>query len=143
MQLADGIDRKTRLLVVEDDVQLVDYLSALFSDFADRLEIRCALDGFEAGRLTESWRPDIMLLDLMLPGIDGFELCARIKRDPATAAIRVVAMTGYPTPENVRRMIEVGAEHCLAKPFRRIELLDALGFSESTEGASRSGAGDG
>ena len=136
MQLADRVDRKTRLLIVEDDKQLTDYLSALFEDFRDQLEIRCAYDGFDAGRLTESWRPDILLLDLMLPGIDGFEVCRRLKENPDTTAIRVVAMTGYHSADNVKLALDVGAEYCLAKPFLRAELLEALGIGEPAPGGA-------
>jgi excisionase family DNA binding protein len=120
----------TRLLVVEDDRQLVNYLCALFDDFTGEVELRVAYDGFDAGRLIASWHPHAVLLDLMLPGIDGFDVCNRLKGDPATAPIKVVAMTGYHSPENVERALQAGAESCLAKPFRRAELLDALGLSE-------------
>jgi CheY-like chemotaxis protein len=72
-----------------------------------------------------------MLLDLMMPGMDGFEVCSRLKADNATKNIRVVAMTGYPSDENVNRILAAGAECCLAKPLDREKLLAVLGLSSS------------
>jgi excisionase family DNA binding protein len=119
-----------RLLVVEDDRQLAAYLEEVLRDFAGRVDVRLAFDGFEAGRQVVSWLPDIVLLDLMLPGVDGFEVCRSLRSTPETAAARVVAMTGFHTDENVRRALQAGSECCLAKPFRRAALLDALGLGD-------------
>jgi excisionase family DNA binding protein len=124
--LGDAPRNKSRVLIVEDDRQLVEYLIEMLGDFARLIEVRTAYDGFEAGRITASWHPDFILLDLMLPGIDGFELCKRFKRDADTAGIRVIAMTGFFSDANAVQIVEAGAERCLAKPFRRQELLDAL-----------------
>lgn len=132
LNLGGAGNDKSRLLVVEDDRQLVAYLAELLSDFSDVVEVRSVYDGFEAGRMTAVWQPDIMLLDLMLPGIDGFELCQRIKRDPDMARIRVIAMTGFFSDAHSQQIVEAGAEVCLAKPFRRQELVDALGLEKDT-----------
>ena len=74
----------------------------------------------------------------MMPGHDGFEICRRIKGDPATHDVRVIAMTGYPTSDNKQRILMAGAEACLAKPVSNRTLFDALGLhfdspSSSTE----------
>jgi excisionase family DNA binding protein len=123
-------EARQRLLVVEDDRQLAAYLAEVLRDFARSVDVRFAFDGFEAGRQVASWLPDVVLLDLMLPGVDGFEVCRSLRRNPETAATRVVAMTGFHTAENVERVLQAGAECCLAKPFRRAALLDALGLVE-------------
>jgi two-component system cell cycle response regulator len=62
----------------------------------------------------------------MMPGMDGFEVCRRVKNDPATATIRVIAMTGYPTEENIKRILAAGAESCMTKPVDHAELLAVL-----------------
>jgi len=115
-----------RLLVVEDDPQLAEFVCAVLEEYGDRLEIQVADNGFAAGRKVESWQPDILLLDLMVPGIDGFTLCSQVKADPKTRLTRIVAMTGYFSTHNVRRILDAGAETCLSKPFSQKELLDAL-----------------
>lgn len=116
-----------RILVVDDDHQLAAYLSALLEAGGGAVEVEAAHDGFEAGRKVDSFRPDVLLLDLMMPGLDGFAVCRRLKGDPGTRAIRVLAMTGYHTPENAQRILAEGAEACLAKPFTAEELFAHLG----------------
>ena len=120
---------KLRLLVVDDDLQLITYLDELFACYEDQVVVESAADGFEAGLAVHSFHPDTILLDLMMPGIDGYEVCKRVKSTPATNNIRIVAMTGLHTPETVDRIINAGAETCLAKPLERTSLLDALGIS--------------
>ena len=76
-----------------------------------------AADGFEAGRLVATFRPDVVLLDLRMPGLDGFQVCRTIKGDSETAATVVIAMTGYHTVETEARIVECGAVRCLSKPI--------------------------
>lgn len=110
-------DASLRLLVVEDDVQVMDYILELLPEMSHPLVVETAHDGFEAGSKLLSFAPDVMLLDLMMPGMNGWDVCRRVKSDPATAAIRVIAMTGYPSELNVRKILEAGAEYCLSKPI--------------------------
>ena len=70
---------------------------------------------------------DLVLLDLMMPGIDGIEVCRGLKADKNSRHIRVIAMTGYPSDANQSAMIGVGAETCLSKPIDHERLLDAIG----------------
>ncbi len=112
----DADDDRLRLLIVDDDPQFVRLVTALLSDRAD-LTLVTAVVGFDAGAKVQQFNPDVMLIDLMMPGLDGFEVCRRLKADPQTRGIRVIAMTGYASPENAARALDVGAEHCLAKPF--------------------------
>ena len=109
-------DGGRRLLIVDDDAQLVKLITEMLDDRAD-LTIETAVDGFDAGTKVQQFVPDTMLIDLMMPGLDGFEVCRRLKADPVTRGIRVIAMTGFPSPENTRRALDAGAERCLAKPF--------------------------
>jgi excisionase family DNA binding protein len=117
-----------KLLIVDDNRSFNDYLAALFGVEVPGLEIHSAYDGFEAGRLVQQHRPEVVLLDVMMPGVDGFEVCRRLKADPATAHIRVVAMTGYHSPEAEKRMLAAGAAVMLRKPFSAQEVLKACGF---------------
>ena len=115
-----------QIMIVDDDRFVPEVLQEFLSNLKAPLAIEIAHDGFEAGRKLSAFMPDIILLDLMMPGLDGFDICRRIKSDPATAQIRVIAMTGYPTEENIKRILSAGAKVCLAKPVDHDELLTAL-----------------
>jgi excisionase family DNA binding protein len=119
------------LLIVDDNRQLNDYLVALFSTEVPDLEIHAAYDGFDAGRQVAAHRPTVVLLDVMMPGIDGVEVCRRLKGDPDTAGVRVVAMTGHHTPELENKMLTAGAQVLLKKPFSSKDVLRECGFGES------------
>lgn len=122
-----------RLLIVDDNRELNGYLAALFTAHVPELEIHCAYDGFDAGRQVQARRPTVVLLDVMMPGIDGIEVCRSLKQDPDTRGIRVVAMTGYYTPELEKKMLQAGAQVLLKKPFSSVEVLRECGFNELSE----------
>lgn len=115
-----------RVLVVDDDAQLVRYLAELLQSVDGVEAVESAHDGFDAGMRVRSFQPDTILLDLMMPGLDGFEVCRLLQADPVTRSIRIVAMTGYPSEDNVQRILAAGARVCLAKPFDREQILQAL-----------------
>ena len=121
-----------RVLVVDDDQQLSGYLVELLSTLPRPLEVETADNGFDAGRKVLAFRPDLVLLDLMMPGLDGFEVCRRIREDPSTRDVRIIAMTGYPSPGNIERILAAGADSCLAKPIDTRALLKEIGISPDT-----------
>ncbi len=121
----DGIQR---VLIVDDNKPLATSLARLLDTRS--IATMIANDGFSAGRMVRDFRPHVVLLDLLMPGLDGFEVCAQIKADPASRSIRVIAMTGYCTAENVRKALSAGAESCIAKPIDHAELLHCLGLAE-------------
>lgn len=121
------------LLIVDDNRELNAYLEALFSAHVPDLEIHCAYDGFEAGRQVQAQRPSVVLLDIMMPGIDGIEVCRSLKADPDTRDVRVVAMTGYYSPEVENKILAAGAQVLLKKPFSSVEVLRECGFREVSE----------
>lgn len=124
---------RASLLIVDDNRSFNDYLAALFGVEVPELEIHCAYDGFEAGRLVVLHKPSVVLLDVMMPGVDGTEVCRRLKDDPGTARIRVVAMTGFHSPEVEKRILAAGAEVLLRKPFSSAEVIAACGFGKATQ----------
>jgi len=117
-----------RIMVVDDDPFILALLQKFLSSQVTPVSIETANDGFEAGRKLASFKPDVLLLDLMMPKMDGFDVCRQIKNDPATAFIRVIAMSGNPDQENVERILSLGAETCLSKPIDTAELLTTLGL---------------
>jgi excisionase family DNA binding protein len=115
-ELRDGSGR-SRVLVVDDELAIRDIFAESLSQRANAYDVMTAADGFEAGRLVATFRPDVVLLDLRMPGLDGFQVCRTIKGDSETASTVVIAMTGYHTHETESRIVECGAVRCLAKPI--------------------------
>ncbi len=124
-----GSGRPDRVLIVDDDPQVGRFVADLIRSRDAQVETEIAQDGFEAGSKVESFRPHVLLLDLMMPGIDGFEVCRRLRARPTLNHIRIIAMTGFPSSENVERILEAGADACLPKPLDSERLLLELGMA--------------
>ena len=118
--------RKLQVLIVDDDIQYSGYLTKLLSKYSEKINFDVANDGYEAGYKIHKIIPDLVLLDLMMPGIDGFKVCEQLKMNKATKNIRIIAMTGYPSIANTNRSYQAGAELCLEKPIERQKLLEIL-----------------
>lgn len=112
---------KETILVVEDDEDIQQLL--IFNLQAAGYEVAAAQDGYEALAVARRRAPDLILLDLMLPGLDGFEACKELKRAPQTAAIPVIMLTAR--GEEVDRIVglELGADDYVVKPFSPRELI--------------------
>jgi len=80
------------------------------------------------------FNPHVVLLDLMMPGLNGFQVCKDLRASPSTKNIRVIAMTGYPSSENVAEILDAGAETCLSKPFSNELLRQQLGLIKDKAG---------
>ncbi len=132
--LREGSGRP-KVLVVDDDAGIRDVVAEHMSTRLRPYEVMTAADGFEAGRLVATFRPDVVLLDLRMPGMDGFQVSRAIKADPDSAATVVIAMTGYYTPETEARILECGALRCFAKPVEP-SVLTAFIDSVLQQGAS-------
>jgi len=105
------------VLIVDDNEQHAEFLQDYIQSLNANIQINIAYDGFDAGQLIYELKPDLILLDLIMPGMDGYSVCQRIKNNLATAHIQIIAMTGFSTPDNVIRIINAGAEMCLSKPI--------------------------
>jgi len=110
-----------RILVVDDSELNVKLLVEWLEQ--ESYVVSTAADGFEALAKIEAERPDIVLLDVMMPGLDGFETCRRIKADPAIAHIPVVIVTALDDVDDLVKGFEAGADDYLTKPFNGLELL--------------------
>ncbi len=121
---SDGVNldlSKCNILVVDDNEQNLELLIAYLEDVG--CEIRTATDGMQALEEIERRRPDLVLLDVMMPRMSGFQVCERIKREPATADLQVVMVTALNEVSDVERAVESGADDFLTKPVNRLELL--------------------
>lgn len=114
---SSDVDNDFSILVVEDDKKFADMLVQIIESYFPDIKISIAYSGFEAGDLLHSLKPNIVILDLMMTGVDGFFICHRIKNTPSTKHINVIAMTGALTQENVKRITLLGAEECFGKPL--------------------------
>mgnify|MGYP002624868880 CR=1 FL=1 len=118
----DGV----KVLVVDDEQSIV----TLIQRFLDRskvpFEVRVAMDGFEVGKQMGTFEPNVVFLDIRLPGVDGFEVCRRIKAQEDGEAIHIIAMTGYYEEEVAEKIKNLGAVVCMSKPFTPDDLRKAL-----------------
>ncbi len=115
-----------KILVVDDEKSVISVIRRFLERAQTPFQIEMAMDGFEAGQLVATFRPDIIFLDLRLPGLDGFEVTRRIKANPETSHIHIIAMTGYYQGEVASRVLELGADLLIQKPFTPDDLRKAL-----------------
>lgn len=115
-------DEVGRILVVDDEPVILDLVRDVVRDLSHRFEVAVAKDAFDAGRLVATFKPQLIFLDLMMPGVDGFEVCLRLRKDAATANTEVIAITGYYTEANMERILSAGASACLRKPLDVVEV---------------------
>ena len=113
-----------RILVVDDDPSIRKMLTKIFE--LHGFQTNVAADGFEAGVKLVQFNPDLVLLDLYMPGMDGFEVCKQIKENPLTSRIKVLAVTGFDTKENRDRIMACGADGYLTKPVEKDRLLEEI-----------------
>ena len=115
-----------KILVVDDEEAVAKWLAEEIKAAYPDVEVLEAHDGFSAGELVWTEKPDAVVLDLRMLGMDGFEVCRRIKTRKETKGALVIAITASPSPEVERRILGCGAEACLAKPIDLDTLLQKL-----------------
>ncbi|HZL91603.1 MAG TPA: response regulator [Pirellulaceae bacterium] len=114
---------KRKVLIVDDDQDLVELLSDTFQRDG-RFEIRTANNGFDAGMLVKEFRPDLVVLDIMLPDINGKEVCQRIRGDSTMDQVKVICISGMVEQDKVNDLKAAGADDFMQKPFAVEKLLD-------------------
>ena len=115
-----------RILVVEDQPDVAASLRILLELWGH--EVRVARTGPDGLDKAAQWQPDVVLCDIGLPGVDGWGVAAQLRRNPATAHMRLLALTSYGSAEDRRRSREAGFDHHLVKPADPKELLQLLGI---------------
>jgi DNA-binding response OmpR family regulator len=122
--LLTGTSRPTRILVADDDPVILRLLQVNFN--LEGYEVYTATRGEEALEKAKEHLPDIILLDVMMPGVDGWEVCRRLKEDHATAAIPVIFLSARAQDQDRRRGYELGVVAYVTKPFDPGELIEVV-----------------
>jgi excisionase family DNA binding protein len=117
---------KIRTLVVDDDEQIVALLTELLESDG-RFEVESADNGYDAGVLTERLMPDLVLLDYMLPDVNGNIVCKRIRSNPMTETTRIIIISGATDRDEIAQMARDGADDFIAKPFHPDVLFSRVG----------------
>jgi excisionase family DNA binding protein len=132
-----------RVLFVDDDSVFTEYLREIVLASDSSIIVKSATDGFRAGQLTEGFRPTLVALDINMPGIDGIELCRRLRASPATANSRLVMLSGSLSPENIEAARAAGADAWIEKGASRAEILKVLGLGGAITSPRTMGAASG
>ena len=127
LRVPSELSRATTILIVDDDPGVGKWISQAIEKQYHDCRVLLAQDGYAAGELVTAQRPGIVILDLYMPGLDGFEVCRRIKSAPSTRDTVVIAITAHPSAETQRAVLDAGAALCLAKPLSAGELCQAIG----------------
>jgi two-component system OmpR family response regulator len=114
---------KRKVLLVDDDQELVELLRDAF-ERDGRFEVRLANNGFEAGMLVREFRPDLVVLDVMLPDINGKEVCLRVRSDETLDAVKIICISGMVEHDKVEELRAAGANDFMQKPFAIDQLME-------------------
>ncbi|PHR93466.1 MAG: regulator [Blastopirellula sp.] len=114
---------KRKVLIVDDDTDLVELLVDAFARDS-RFEIRSANNGFDAGMLVKEFHPDIVVLDVMLPDINGKEVCQRVRTDKTMEDVKILCISGMIEQDKVADLKVAGANEFMQKPFAVEALID-------------------
>lgn len=107
---------KKRILVVDDDQEIVDlFVDVLTRD--GRFEVKTATTGYDAGVLTTQFRPDLMLLDYMLPDINGNVVCRTVRQNPELSSMKIIIVSGVVKQDEIEALLKAGADDFVKKPF--------------------------
>jgi len=118
---ADGNAGPYEILIVDDNLQNAELLEADLAPI--HANIRIAVDGIDAMEQVAAKKPDIILLDIMMPRMSGFEVCRRLKNQPETRDIIIIMVTALNEIGDVERGVDCGADEFLSKPINKLELL--------------------
>ncbi|MBX9791426.1 MAG: response regulator [Pirellulales bacterium] len=113
--------QKSRILIADDNPTNVELLEAYLLDLD--CEVLVAVDGRDTLDKVASFRPDLILLDVMMPKLSGFEVCKQLKQQPATKGIMILMVTALNELGDIERAVNAGTDDFLSKPINKIELL--------------------
>jgi excisionase family DNA binding protein len=123
----DALDNgKSKILVVDDDPEIVE----LFVDVLERdgrFEVKTANTGYDAGMITQEFNPDLVILDYMLPDINGNVVCKTIRQKPEFEHTKIIIVSGVVNQDEINELLKAGADEFLKKPFNIEKLIERIG----------------
>ncbi len=121
LEVADKLKSIKRVLIVDDDRGIVHAISRTLK-VSNNYEVDVAYDGFEAGQKFSDFKPDLVILDIRMPNLDGYHVCSAIRKEAGNKDVKILAISGLNDQQEVKRMMELGANAFLPKPFSNSEL---------------------
>lgn len=118
--------KMVKILIGDDEKEIVETLKEFLEKRNSDFKIVGAFNGFEVGKYVYSFKPDILVLDIFMPGINGFEICNLIKNDPETKNIKIIVITGYPEDGNIEKVKKEGADYVFLKPLDYFEIEEKI-----------------
>ncbi len=112
----------SKILIADDNVQNCELLEAYLSESSEPYEIVMTSDGASTLAKVQEFQPDLILLDIMMPKMSGYEVCQRIKQDPASKTIPILMVTALNEMGDIEKAVKAGADDFLTKPVHRLEL---------------------
>ena len=125
MEKDKPMQQKKKMLAVDDNPNNNAIIEELFGDYYD---LRTATTGEEALQIAQAFQPDIVLLDIMMPGMDGYEVCRRLREHPSLSDIKILMVTAKGAVEERIKGYEVGANDFITKPFEQENILESVEF---------------
>lgn len=118
---------RKRILVVDDDPIIVETIVLALEEDESDYEVISASDGFEAGLQVNHFKPHLLILDIMMPDIKGYEVCKKVKGNPETRNTKIIVLSAYLDEEKFKQMKENGADVCFSKPLPLPQLKEEVG----------------
>ncbi len=135
-----GDQRARTVLVVDDEPDIREIVRRLLQEIEPDLKIEEAVDGYEAGIKIGQMRPDLVIMDVMMPRVVGLSLCKSVRENPEMRGVKILAITAFPEQDNVKKMYDAGADLCLIKPLQfehfRLEVIRLLNEATRDQAAN-------
>jgi len=126
-------NNRKKILVVDDDPIIVESIVQALEEDEHDYEVISAADGFEAGLQVNHFKPHLLILDIMMPDIKGYEVCQKIKSNKETCDTRIIVLSAYLDEEKFKQMKDNGADACFSKPLPLPQLKEEVARLLSTE----------
>jgi excisionase family DNA binding protein len=120
------VDERKRILIVDDDAIIVETIVQALEEEEFDYELISASDGFEAGLQVNHFRPHLLILDIMMPDIKGYEVCKKIRSNEETKDTKIIVLSAYLDDEKFKKMREYGADLCFSKPLPLPQLKEEV-----------------
>lgn len=126
-------DRPIRVLIAEDNIPGAELIEAYLAE--TDWDTKIVGDGEAVLAAVRDWPPDVLLLDVMMPRLSGFEVCKRLRADPTTSLLPILMITALDQPSDVERAVEVGTNDFLTKPIHKTDLINRVRALLAARGA--------